>query len=238
MDLWTRYKKLSFWNKVGAAGAAASIIGIPLALTLYQFQPNAPNADFESPKVHQKTTGYQSPAINANGNVHIIYGVNENIVERWEQHLRKQDLSDHEVQARLKDLASDYSKFKDTLSKRPPKDTEYKDVLRWLENGQWEAAEDKLADALETAIRYDQVERASDIRKDLSSLKRLLQQPLFDQQIATTTTEPVEISLAQSPESADGASPSVRSQSSRDSRTGYLLDSLFSRSIRFRENCF
>jgi len=39
MKLRDRYRRLTFWNKLGAWGALASVVGIPLAVALFVLQP-------------------------------------------------------------------------------------------------------------------------------------------------------------------------------------------------------
>lgn len=48
MNYYQRFKKLTFWNKIGFGGSVASIIGVPLAILLYFFPYNSQNVQIEN----------------------------------------------------------------------------------------------------------------------------------------------------------------------------------------------
>ena len=45
MKLTERYRRLTFWNKLSALGALASILGIPLAVALFLLSDGAGDGD-------------------------------------------------------------------------------------------------------------------------------------------------------------------------------------------------
>ncbi len=45
MKLTERYRRLTFWNKLNALGALASILGIPIAVALFLLSDGAGNGD-------------------------------------------------------------------------------------------------------------------------------------------------------------------------------------------------